>query len=86
MADFAAQAPVAAAPGKHWVYSRGTTNLICEALRCSFDVDGDCREFPRRKLFDPIGMTSAVFELDARRTFVGSSHCFATARDGARFG
>jgi CubicO group peptidase (beta-lactamase class C family) len=86
MADFAAQAPVAAAPGKRWVYSSGTTNLICEALRYSFDVDGDYREFPRRELFDPIGMTSAVFELDASGTFVGSSYCFATARDWARFG
>ena len=86
MADFAAQAPVAAAPGKRWVYSSGTTHLICEALRQSFDEDREYWEFPRRELFDPIGMTSAIFELDASGTFVGSSYCFATARDWARFG
>jgi CubicO group peptidase (beta-lactamase class C family) len=86
MAGFAARAPVAAAPGKDWVYSSGTTNLICEALRHSFDEDRDYWEFPRRELFDPIGMASAVFELDASGTFVGSSYCFATARDWARFG
>jgi CubicO group peptidase (beta-lactamase class C family) len=86
MADFAAQAPVVAAPGKRWVYSSGTTNLICEALRQSFDEDREYWEFPRRELFDPIGMTSAIFELDASGTFVGSSYCFATARDWARFG
>jgi CubicO group peptidase (beta-lactamase class C family) len=86
MADFAAQAPVAAAPGKRWVYSSGTTNLICEALRQSFDEDDEHWQFPRRELFDPIGMTSAIFELDASGTFVGSSYCFATARDWARFG
>ncbi|MBM4222030.1 MAG: serine hydrolase, partial [Gammaproteobacteria bacterium] len=86
MAEYAAQAPVAAAPGKRWVYSSGTTNLICEALRNSFDEDREYCEFPRRELFDPIGMTSAVFELDASGTLVGSSYCYATARDWARFG
>jgi CubicO group peptidase (beta-lactamase class C family) len=86
MAGFAARAPVAAAPGKRWVYSSGTTNLICEALRDSFDDDREYWEFPRRELFEPLGMTSAVFELDASGTLVGSSYCHATARDWARFG
>jgi CubicO group peptidase (beta-lactamase class C family) len=86
MAGYAALAPIVEAPGKEWVYSSGTTNLICEALRNSFDDDREYWEFPRRQLFDPIGMTSAVFELDASGTFVGSSYCFATARDWARFG
>jgi len=40
----------------------------------------------RRQLFDRIGMTSAVLELDPSGTFVGSSFMFATARDWARFG
>lgn len=56
------------------------------ALRDSFDDDREYWEFPRRELFDPIGMTSAVFELDASGTLVGSSCCHATARDWARFG
>lgn len=86
MAGFAARAPVAAAPGKKWAYSSGTSNLICEALRDSFDDDREYWAFPRRELFDAIGMASAVFELDASGTFVGSSYCFATARDWARFG
>ncbi len=42
--------------------------------------------WPRTKLFAPIGMTSAVLEMDARGTFVGSSYLYATARDWARFG
>ena len=42
--------------------------------------------FPRRALFGPLGMNSAVMESDAAGTFVGSSYMFATARDWARFG
>jgi CubicO group peptidase (beta-lactamase class C family) len=86
MAGFAAKASVAEAPGKDWVYSSGTTNLICQALRNSFEEDRDYWDFPRRELFEPLGMSSAVFELDESGTFVGSSYCFATARDWARFG
>lgn len=86
MAGFAARASVVEAPGKDWVYSSGTTNLICQALRNSFEEDREYWEFPRRELFDPLGMSSAVFELDESGTFVGSSYCFATARDWGRFG
>jgi CubicO group peptidase (beta-lactamase class C family) len=58
-------------------------------LRSARERIGDDRAylaFPRRALFDPIGMASAVFETDASGTFVGSSLLYATARDWARFG
>ena len=42
--------------------------------------------FPRRALFAPVGMASAVLEPDASGTFVGSSFMYATARDWARLG
>jgi CubicO group peptidase (beta-lactamase class C family) len=38
------------------------------------------------RLFEPLGMTSAVPEFDAAGTFVGGSLVYATARDFARFG
>ncbi len=38
------------------------------------------------QLFDKTGMYSAVLEPDASGTYVGSSYCYATARDWARFG
>jgi hypothetical protein len=68
-----------------WSYSSGTTNIITYAIR---HVIGDSNylEFPRRALFDRLGMTSAVMETDAAGTFVGSSFMYATARDWARFG
>ncbi|MFV0553305.1 MAG: serine hydrolase domain-containing protein [Mangrovibacterium sp.] len=72
--------------GQHWYYSSGSTNAACLALRQSFDNDTDYWRFPKDWLFDKIGMQSAVFELDASGTFVGSSYVYATLRDYARFG
>jgi CubicO group peptidase (beta-lactamase class C family) len=42
--------------------------------------------FPRRELFDKIGMSTAVLEPDESGTFVGSSYLYASARDWARLG
>src|SRR5690606_12774066 len=63
------------------------SNLIAQVVRDS--VGGsleDYLSFPRRVLFDPIGMRSAVMEPDATGLFVTSSFMYATARDWARFG
>lgn len=49
-------------------------------------VGDDSLSYPRKALFQPLGMTSAILETDARDTFVGSSYMYATARDWARFG
>jgi CubicO group peptidase (beta-lactamase class C family) len=46
----------------------------------------DVFSYPRQALFKPLGMSSAVLEVDARGTFAGSSYLYATARDWARFG
>ncbi len=72
--------------GEHWQYSSGSTNAVCLALRKSFGNDENYWKFPKEKLFDKIGMQSAIFELDASGTFVGSSYVYATLRDYARFG
>ena len=42
--------------------------------------------WPQRRLFQPLGMRSAVLETDAAGTFAGSSYLYATPRDWARFG
>lgn len=39
-----------------------------------------------RELFDPLGMRSAQPKFDKAGTFIGSSFCYCTARDFARFG
>jgi len=82
---FAASAPLAWAPGTRWRYSSATTNLIMAAMR-RIVGETEYATFPRRALFDRIGMHSAVLETDARGNFIGSSFVWATARDWARFG
>ncbi|HSB68145.1 MAG TPA: serine hydrolase [Candidatus Methylomirabilis sp.] len=87
MAGYAARKPLAAEPGSRWHYSSGNTNIIARLLRGVVGGgDAGYLAFPRRMLFDRIGMRSAVIEPDASGTFVGSSFMYATARDWARFG
>lgn len=73
-------------PGTFWYYSSATTNLLSSVLRDVLGSDSAYHSFPRRALFEPIGMYSAEIEPDAAGTFVGSSFMYATARDWARFG
>jgi CubicO group peptidase (beta-lactamase class C family) len=82
---YAAQLPLKYPPGSKFHYSSGNSNILSGILR---KVVGDDRyySFPYERLFYRVGMYSAVLEPDAGGTFVGSSFCYATARDWARFG
>lgn len=86
MGRYALEKPYEYPADSVWVYSSGTANLVSRILRHSFSSDSAYYAFPRRALFNPIGMTSAVFEVDASGTFVGSSYLYASLRDFARFG
>jgi CubicO group peptidase (beta-lactamase class C family) len=83
---YAAGKSLATVPGTTWQYSSGTTNIISRALRAVINDDARYAEFPRRALFDRIGMSSALIEADASGAFIGSSFGYATARDWARLG
>ena len=86
-AHVAAEKPLAAPPGTRWSYSSGTTNVLARALRRAVGgSDANYFTFPRRALFAPLGMTTAVMEPDAAGGLVGSSFMFASARDWARLG
>ncbi len=85
MASFAAGKPLESTPGLEWHYSTGNTNIISKVIGDTLG-NGTYIDFPRRALFDRIGMKSAVVEPDASGVLVGSSFMFATARDWARFG
>jgi CubicO group peptidase (beta-lactamase class C family) len=86
-AGFTAAKPLEVEPDSRWRYISGSPNLVCRIMRNA--IGGSLAHyfaFPRRALFDKIGMRSAVIEPDATGTFVGSSFSYATARDWARFG
>ena len=86
MARFAADKPLDAEIGRAFSYSSGTTVLLSRIWQ---DAVGDrvtALAWPRERLFNPLGMNSAVLESDATGTYVGSSYMYATPRDWARFG
>lgn len=85
MGKFAEKSRLADRPGTVFNYSSGTANIISAIIRQTVGDSGYYR-FPYERLFYRIGMYSAILEPDAGGTFVGSSYCYATARDWARFG
>jgi CubicO group peptidase (beta-lactamase class C family) len=89
-ASYAASKELEATPGVKYLYSSGTTNLVTKILSRALGEKRNSTEamskFMQDRLFDPLGMRSAVPRFDASGNFVGSSYVFATARDFARFG
>lgn len=87
MAAYAASRPLDHPPGAAWSYSSGSTNI---ADRLVFDAAGGTLtgmfNYARTHLFEPSGMTSAVWFPDGSGNLVGSSYLYMTARDWARFG
>jgi CubicO group peptidase (beta-lactamase class C family) len=88
MAHFAADLPLAAAPGTQWQYNSGNAMILSRIVRDQAGAKSmaDVMRFVRRELFDPLGMRSATFEFDAAGTPAGSAGMLASARDWARFG
>ena len=87
VAGFAAALPYLEEPEARWNYNSGGSNLLSRLV--SETVGGGREEtlaFMKRELFDPLGMTSAVPRFDEAGHFMGSSHCYCSARDYARFG
>ena len=78
--------PAETPPDTKFYYSSGTTNIVAGLIKKHFSSLADYWAFAHTALFDKIGMHSAVMEPDAAGTFVGSSYCYATPRDWAKFG
>ncbi|NWG45184.1 MAG: serine hydrolase [Alphaproteobacteria bacterium] len=86
-AAYAAQKPLLADPGTRWSYSSGTTNILMAIARDTFGGDEAAYlAMPWVRLFEPLGLRTAVFETDPTGTYVGSSYLWASARDFARLG
>ncbi len=86
MYEYAVGSPLIYEPDSVFYYSSGTANIISGIIRETTGDDDTYHSFPYIKLFHRIGMGNTVFETDPSSTFVGSSYCFATPRDWARFG
>lgn len=87
VAAYAAKSPLIHAPDTAWSYSSGTTNIVARCAARALGQAGDgFRDFMSRELFGPLGMSSATPKFDAAGTFIGSSFCYCTVRDFARFG
>jgi CubicO group peptidase (beta-lactamase class C family) len=87
MAGFAANFPLVHEPGTSWSYASGTTNIVARCAAKALGSNGDAfQSWMFDELFHPIGIQSAEPKFDAQGTFIGSSFCYATARDFARFG
>lgn len=84
-AAYAVQLPLKYAPGSVFNYSSGNSNIISRIIRQATG-EKNYHAFPCEWLFYKAGMYSVVLEPDASGTYVGSSFCYATARDYARFG
>jgi CubicO group peptidase (beta-lactamase class C family) len=86
MYKFSIGNPLEHSPGTVWNYSGGSTNILSGIIRNTIGDDTEYYAFPYSKLFHRIGMLQTLFETDGAGTFVGSSYCYASTRDWARFG
>ncbi|MDA0329627.1 MAG: serine hydrolase [Gemmatimonadetes bacterium] len=73
-------------PGTFWDYENYDTLLGVYAMRLALGDDQAYHEFPRRALFDKIGMRNTVVSADRFGDFIFSSQIYTNARDLARFG
>jgi len=72
-------------PGTYWDYENYDTLLAVYAMKLALGED-EYHEFPRRALFDRIGMRNTLVGMDRFGDFIFSSQIYANARDLARFG
>jgi CubicO group peptidase (beta-lactamase class C family) len=93
VARYAETRPLEADPGKKFEYSSATSNILADIMTRSLTESKDPEvrrdamlEYARGRLFEPLGMTSAVPQFDRNGTMLGGSMIHATARDWAKFG
>ncbi|MDJ0865792.1 MAG: serine hydrolase [Myxococcota bacterium] len=87
VAGFAATLPKVAEPEARWNYNSGASNLLSRLVSDTVGGGPDAMlDFMKRELFGPLGMTTARPKFDEAGHFIGSSHCYCSALDFARFG
>jgi CubicO group peptidase (beta-lactamase class C family) len=86
MAAFTARRALAHAPGSHFSYSSGTTNVLSRIVADQVGYADRYGQYLKDHLFGLLGMDSAVAGFDESGVFVASSFVHANALDFAKFG
>ena len=73
-------------PGTRWDYENYDTLLAVYAMKRALEDEQSYAEFPRRALFDKIGMRNTLVGSDRFGDYILSSQTYTNARDLARFG
>lgn len=73
-------------PGTFWDYENYDTLLAVYAMKLALGDSKTYSEFPRKALFDRIGMRNTLVSTDRFGDFILSSQVYTNARDLARFG
>jgi len=74
-------------PDTIWNYNSGSSYLLSRlALTTRGDPQFTNYEWPKQKLFYPIGAHSMYIEYQANGDYLGGAYGYATSRDWARFG
>lgn len=93
IARYAEKRNLEAEPGTRFEYSTATSHILADIMTRTLTSSTDpavrrsaMLDYARGRLFEPLGMTSAVPEFDRNGTMLGGSMIHATARDWAKFG
>lgn len=93
VASYAEKRNLEAQPGSKFEYSTATTHILADIMTRTLTDSRDpvvrknaMLDYARGRLFEPLGMNSAVPEFDRSGTMLGGSMIHATARDWAKFG
>jgi CubicO group peptidase (beta-lactamase class C family) len=87
MPAYAAQRARLHAPLEEWSYQSGNTILTTDTLqRLTGDTLAEQVAGLRARIFEPLGIYSAILEPDETGHFQGSSYLYMTAHDWARLG
>ncbi len=93
VARYAEKRNLEAEPGRKYEYSTATSHILADIMTRTLTDSSDpvvrrnaMLDYARGRLFEPLGMTSAMPEFDRSGTMLGGSIIHATARDWAKFG
>ncbi|MFY9179576.1 MAG: serine hydrolase [Venatoribacter sp.] len=79
--------PLRTAPGEHYRYSSGSTNLVMALVQERFGKTPEqAINAMAQAFFEPLGLRDIVFETDSSGLLMGSSYMYASARDWAKIG